>query len=285
MQIPNLLRIPLVKSFKRLGIPVNQKWIKRFGTPAVITVAVNPKKKFRMKGTNLNLENRLYWRGFKAGHEPATAQTFALYASNANWVIDVGANTGFFALIAKTMNPSANVAAFEPHPFFYGILEENARLNNYKIITKNEAASNNTGTVNFFFPRPNEGNVYSGTVNMDHFNHHQSTRPNTIDIKTSPLDTLIANEGWTKGGLVKIDAEGHDEEVLLGMRNAISQYQPILIVEIQSDTKARSIAGLDFLNGYTFYGIKDKEGGITGVLDIPYDINCNNYLFLPSKIA
>ena len=284
MKFPEVLRVPLVKTLKWMGITVNRKWMMRLGTPAFITVVLHNEKKFKMKGTGLSLENSLYWKGFKEGHEPMTAQTFIEYARDANWVLDIGANTGFFALMAKTINPQAKVAAFEPHPFFYELLVENAKCNNYQITTVNEAASHVSDRVAFFFPKPNQGNVYSGSVSRSHFYNHQDTTPETIEISTIPLDNFIAaQKGWGSGGLVKIDAEGHDEEVLMGLQQTIMEHAPVLIVEIQSQEKAKSVAGHAFLQNYTFRGIHDKKGVLTEILNIPFYAGCDNYLFIPGK--
>ncbi len=281
--IPNQIRIPLSILLKRLQFSVGIKWMNRLGTPEVITVKINKDKQFTMKGTNLSLENRLYWLGFEKGHEPMTSKTFVQCAIEADWVIDVGANSGFFSLIAKTMNPDAKLAAFEPHPYFYKLLEENAALNHFRIFCVNEAASDISGQLPFYFPRKNKGNVYSGSVSMSHYRNHQNTQPETIQIGTNPLDPFISKKGWTKGGLIKIDAEGHDEEVLIGLKETILNYLPTIIIEIQSEEKAKSIAAHDFLKAYEFRGIHDKGSFVTEPLEIPYYKGCDNYLWIPKQ--
>ena len=82
---------------------------------------------FRTDGRDA-IASRMYWRGIRA-HEPETIELFARLVSSVDVVLDVGASTGLFALVAGVMNPEVKVHAFEPAPETYDFLVENISVN------------------------------------------------------------------------------------------------------------------------------------------------------------
>ena len=57
-------------------------------------------------------------------------------------IFDVGANTGIYSLVAKTLNKEAKVFAFEPSSKLSKSLNKNNQINNYDIICEKIALSN-----------------------------------------------------------------------------------------------------------------------------------------------
>src|SRR6266849_1923520 len=68
---------------------------------------------FRMMSYGYELENNLYWEGL-SGWEPECIQPWIRFATEAREVIDIGANTGFFALLAAATGARPRLHAFEP---------------------------------------------------------------------------------------------------------------------------------------------------------------------------
>src|SRR6266446_43756 len=62
----------------------------------------------------IKLARRGFW-----GYEGETIRVFLPLVQSAQTVIDIGANTGLFALLAAKANPYAKVWAFEPVPFIF----------------------------------------------------------------------------------------------------------------------------------------------------------------------
>lgn len=71
------------------------------------------------------------WWGFE---RPLPDVFGRLAKDTSGLVVDVGANTGFYAVLAAVVAPQARVVAFEPYPPAASILHENARLNLVKTI-------------------------------------------------------------------------------------------------------------------------------------------------------
>jgi hypothetical protein len=57
-------------------------------------------------------------------------------------VFDIGANTGIYSLVAKSVNPGAIIYAFEPSIHSFKKLELNNKINNFNIICEQLAVSN-----------------------------------------------------------------------------------------------------------------------------------------------
>src|SRR5436305_6739082 len=71
------------------------------------------RNKFRMVHYGYQLENALFWEP-KGGWERESLRIWSELCTQADCIVDIGANTGVFALLAKTINPKARVIAFEP---------------------------------------------------------------------------------------------------------------------------------------------------------------------------
>ncbi len=90
-----------------------------------------------------------FWLG---DYETEKAELFARHVKPGGTVYDVGANVGFYTLIAsRVLGPAGRVIAFEPSPRNLGFLRQNLRLNhitNVKIL--DFAVSDSEGETRFF---------------------------------------------------------------------------------------------------------------------------------------
>lgn len=139
--------------------------------------------------------------------------------------VDVGANIGFYSLLASSVNGGAPVLAFEPHPIAVNRLRENAALNSLSNIRVVEAA---LGDVAGY------GQLTTGLFDENRI----ATVEETGISATVPLVTL---DGELRKqqidpatvGLVKIDTEGFESRVLRGAALLIESVPgPVWIVEL-----------------------------------------------------
>ena len=140
-----------------------------------------------------------------------------------DWVVDVGANVGHYTKrFSDLVGPTGRVIAFEPVPETFALLAANVELFEHQNVTLlNFAASNTTSVVGLRIPQFNSGlrNFYQATVSQE---------TGDVQVLTVPLDSLGLSH---RINLVKIDAEGHDAEVLQGMEGILTRDLPVLIVE------------------------------------------------------
>ncbi len=120
--------------------------------------------------------------------------------TNNDTIIDCGANIGELNIALKNKNIYVNYIAFEPDLETFECLKSNNLGDNNKFFQK--ALSDKNGLQEFFLD--NEG----GNSSLSQFDYQAS-----LEIESLTLDSLNLN---TKIKLLKIDAEGHEPEVING---------------------------------------------------------------------
>ncbi len=143
-----------------------------------------------------------------------------------DWVIDIGANVGHYTKrLSDLVGNDGRVLAFEPVPATFDLLAANVQRFNYKNVSlMNAAASDKFETVGITMP-----SFSSGLAN---FYEAHISEGGDLSVLALPVDSLSINRPIS---LIKIDAEGHEEFVLKGMRGLIEKYKPTLIVETHSE--------------------------------------------------
>jgi FkbM family methyltransferase len=170
-----------------------------------------------------SMNTELLCRGI---YEPATTRIFKNLLKAGDNVVDVGANIGYFSLLAaKLVGNKGRVYSFEPNKDNIDQLYKNSELNNfYNIKPYMVALSNRSGQADFYLAEnPTE---------------HSLIKTNRHDAKTTVTtakldDILVMNRFPIK--LIKTDTEGNDLAVLQGAEQTIRNNPDIyLIVEVYS---------------------------------------------------
>ena len=221
-----------------------------------IKIDVDKNKSFKIRHYGYQLENELFWNGVKNGWEKHSVQLWMELCKYSETIFDIGANTGVYALLAKTINKKANVFAFEPVERVFEKLTHNVQLNNYNITCIKKAISNYDGYATIF--DKNTAHTYSVTVNKDLSNNPESSIP--VEIETIKIDTYIRQNGLSKIDLLKIDVETHEVEVLEGFKEHIKKYKPTLLIEILNDEVANGLQNLISDIDYVFFNIDENHG-------------------------
>lgn len=212
-------------------------------------------KKFKMQHYGYMIENAAFWQGLDNGWEKVSMNLWSRLAADAQVIFDIGANTGIYALTAQTVNPQAQVYAFEPVKRVFKKLKHNAELNDYPIRAFELAASNENGTATIY-DSPEE-HVLAVTVNKDLSLDDVETIPTEIEIVR--LDTIIEREGIDRIDLMKIDVETHEREVLEGMGGYLAKFKPDMLVEILNDEVGQEVEKLVKNLGYLYFKISEKN--------------------------
>jgi len=144
-----------------------------------------------------------------------------------DWIIDVGANVGHYTKrFSEIAGANGRVIAFEPVSATFNLLAANAQLFTHPNVTLiNAAASDQPGIAHMSIPRFSTGldNYYEAQIS--------SSADSALPVLTLPIDSLGLNQ---RIALIKIDAEGHEQFVINGMKQLLSEHHPILIVETGS---------------------------------------------------
>jgi FkbM family methyltransferase len=157
-------------------------------------------------------------------------------------IVDVGANIGVYALVAKTASPRARVLAFEPVARHCEYLERNCHLNRLDVHVERVAVSNRDGT----------GWMRGWLLDVT-----GAGGPDREQVPVRRLDTALAAAGDSRVDLIKVDVEGHEAEVLEGLGVLLRRDRPTMLLEVLSDAAADRLRPiLDGLD-YVFFDIDD----------------------------
>jgi FkbM family methyltransferase len=177
------------------------------------------------------VSNQVYWRGW-AGYEPEASSLFYELAARSEVTVDVGAHVGFYTVVAALANPLAKVYAFEPVEAARRRLDRHVALNglgNVEVIAA--AVSDSNGTADFF-QGPAEIPCSSG-LSETQMRWHDRVRRTRV--RTVALDEFLEEREVGPVGLVKIDVEGSEAEVLRGMPHTLERDRPSILCEVLPD--------------------------------------------------
>jgi FkbM family methyltransferase len=133
-------------------------------------------------------------------------------------VLDVGANTGHHAIAIGAL--ARQVHAFEPYPPVRAVLERNVARNKHMAIIVHPIALSSQNSRLRFCP-PTTNNAGTGSLSPT----------GSIEVLGRTGDKYLAEVGIAEVDMIKIDVEGHELEVLRGLKDTIRHCEPILIVE------------------------------------------------------
>jgi len=163
---------------------------------------------------------------FTGRYEPQETQIAAHIIQRGMTVVDVGANWGYFTLLAAHLaGPSGRILALEPHPALAAMLRENAELNRLGQIECHDVAAGRTqGFASVTGFDEASGNWGLSQVTRD-------PAPEGLMCHVQRVDDLLAERGVAHVDLVKIDVEGSEADVIAGMADGLRQarYRHVLL--------------------------------------------------------
>ncbi len=208
--------------------------------------------------------------------------------------VDVGVNVGQTLTKVKAIEPQRDYVGFEPNPVCIHYAQELARLNGCEQVRV----------------------VPTGLSDRDglvHFEHHTASlddpaatlvsgfRPGfevfrKYIIAVLRMDTALKELGNVRIGIVKIDVEGGEREVLLGMEDQLKQHRPAVVLEIlaigkqaQRLPRQEDVEAVFKRARYRLHRIGKGEGlsleTLHGSIGVGDESRSTNYLALPEEIS
>jgi len=196
------------------------------------------------------VSNQVFWRGW-SGYEPESTPLFYGLATGSRVTLDLGAHVGFYALLAGHANPAGKVYAFEPMPVTFARLRANIALNGLpNVVAVNSAVGGAKGVAEFYHG-PTDIPCSCG-LSPDIF--APGSEVSSFEVLVTTVDDLVREEGLQGVGLVKIDVEGAELDVLRGMAETLRRDRPEVICEVWGGPGPEM---LDFLaaHGYRAYSL------------------------------
>ena len=159
---------------------------------------------------NILINNELY--------EKDTSYLINKYIKKDSIFFDIGANEGFFSVLASKKIITGKIYCFEPQKNLLKIIEKNLLKNNFKnffLLNFGIGESQYFTNLNVF----NDTNTGSSSILKKHFFNTKKTK-----IKVKSLDQFVSEEKlYSQIDLVKIDIEGYEINAIKGMKNLLKE--------------------------------------------------------------
>jgi FkbM family methyltransferase len=218
----------------------------------------------------------LYFFGILFGDEINITKFLIKNLKDNDIFYDIGANYGFYTLLAQEFITTGEIHSFEPNPDIFNLLKENSKLNIFKNTFLNKLALSDKNGEAEFYNLDIKG--HSGASSLIKYNHFKKYE--IIKVKTMKFDDYIYD--YKPPNLIKIDTEGSENLVLKGGLNLIKKFKPIIIMEFWPDDNHLEAAKILFDNNYNVYKI-DENGDLFKVdknILLTKNPNCErNYVF------
>src|SRR5262245_57205498 len=162
-------------------------------------------------------------------YEPDSLALWAKLIKPGMTVLDVGAYTGLYSLIAALRG--AKVMALEPLPANYWRLGVNARLNKIRLEMMMVAASDRDGFAALHY-NPKVALTTGASLQRQMKLHHDQIQVRCVKIDSLFLIDLSA---------IKIDVEWHEPCVLKGAMRTIERWRPVLLIETLDESMRNQV--------------------------------------------
>jgi FkbM family methyltransferase len=183
--------------------------------------------------------------------DPRVQQALAEYLRPGMVFYDLGANVGFFSLLAsRLVGAEGHVFSFEPDPILFLRLRQNLEHNGFRqAVAEERAIWNKSATLPFTCADTSE----SPDRALGHVSLVPPQPPNTIQIACVSLDDYCATHPGPN--FIRCDVQGAECEVFQGASNILRQWHPVIVCEMHSMENHFTLTRffLDF--GYTCYAL------------------------------
>ncbi len=169
---------------------------------------------------------------------------------------DIGANIGYYSLVAAIENKNINVVGFEPAsgPLFY--FKENTRLNNFtNIKIEPIALSHQTGEIEFYEIKNHKYKYLEHNLAGEGNAGSNTTGRNFVvrKVPTTTLDNYVKTNTVSSIDLIKMDTEGTENLILEKASLVLKTMKPIIICETIFNTTEPELERIMKSYGYELY--------------------------------
>jgi FkbM family methyltransferase len=179
-------------------------------------------------------------------------------------VVDVGANVGYFTLLAsRLVGDAGRVVAIEASPRVFGLLNRNIALTGARNVRAiNVAVSDRHGSLPIYAGPPD--NVGATSVRDDWYGGGRERFEATVP--AAPLASLLEPDELQRVRLLKIDVEGAELPVVLNLLDTMHEFGPDMDIVVEMSPRGLEKAGLTFEEiagrfrefGYAWYALENE---------------------------
>lgn len=194
------------------------------------------------------IDANMYYAG---SFEPDTVSILEKRIRPGYVVLDIGANIGAHTFaMARLTGSTGRVIAFEPTPWAFGRLKDNAALNSFGNITiENLGLSDRC--------HQSRGPAFETRYRLDGV-----PEAGTQDTVFTTLDNYCHEHGIERVNFIKMDVDGFESRILRGGQELLARCRPAMVFELGPDYIAKAgdrvedLLGMLHGLGYRFYNEK-----------------------------
>lgn len=191
-------------------------------------------KAFRQHGHDQCVE-ALHQGGWWGFERPLPDVLLACVRTSSGLVLDVGANTGVYSLVAASV-PGREVHAFEAFPPVAAMLRRNLALNacGARVRVVDAAVADRVGTLPLYIPEASGQTVETSASVEAGFKGGAGAggTGHVIEVPSVTLDSHWTALGCPQVGTVKVDVEGAEHKVLSGAGELLTRSRPVVFYEV-----------------------------------------------------
>ena len=205
----------------------------------------------------------------------------AVKAAGRGLVVDVGANTGFYTLLALAVSDKVRVTAYEPMTAVRRILWANLQVNGVagRVTVHPFAASDRDGLRTLHIPNGQHGLVETSASLSASF---KSDVTATEDVTARRLDTMHRRD--RRVAVIKVDAESHDLQVLRGAEGTMRRDRPVVFLEVLLGADEAGLT--DLLRRCRYRDVVlSLRGAALPQHSVTHDTHAWNHMWLPEEQA
>lgn len=234
-------------------------------------IKVNSVINFSGAKIELNLGEFIgYWIFMEGSYEESWIKIIAKLTKDKVF-IDIGANIGIYSL--SLFKEARQIYAFEPENETYNRLVNNLKINNIRNIKtyKKAVTEKDVSNLTLYINRENMG--------LSSLKIHYAEGKQLI--QATNLDSFIKENRIKNIGVVKIDVEGSELDVLLGASHTLNRIGPPILIELNGlilgpmHRSPRDIYKALTKYRYRPFQLRDDLLSPLKVSELSMDMNCN----------
>lgn len=238
---------------------------------------------FRHQGrdTTVRFLSGSRWHEYEA---PMPTYLFAWAHLVPGLVIDGGAGTGYYALLAATASAENSVLAFEPDPLVHGLLQLNVGANRLggRVTTSPAALSDTAGRKPLHVPSQEHGFIETSSSLESRFKTRFSQ---ALDVDVTTIDRALADRGHAGAPvrIIKIDVAGHEQAVLDGAEQTVAEHRPVVFAEVLDRADFGALTHFTARHNYMDVPLRARGGELTAQAAVAFSPDAWNHALVPAE--
>jgi FkbM family methyltransferase len=216
----------------------------------------------RNKLKDSRLVQRIYGRYIRPYLPQHELETYILRSVKFDQCVDVGAHRGTYSVLLSRQ--SNRVYAFEPMQYSF---EKLTALRMRNVTAYKLALGCETGKMDISLPTLNNKSAF-GYETLRPLAEGEYEKVDKQEVNVVKFDDLEGQIDFARIDFIKIDVEGFEMEVLLGMTRLVETRRPALMIEIEKRHNSRYLEVFGYLIGLSYEPYMTVDGIRLRRLDI-----------------